>query len=390
MESFDVAVVGAGPAGSSTAIFLARRGYSVALLDKETFPREKLCGDFVNPANWPILRELDVEEAILSRLHERVKKFRLTSFSGEEAEVPLLVDQDTSPGLGLRRLDFDHVLFEKAKSGGVVSRQGFRIKELNRTNQGWYLAVDDSQFIEQISAKVVVGADGRNSWVARRLRLTGRAEREGRAIGFQVRLRGANLTRGKIEIHLFPGGYAGIVGVGDRTATLGFAIDKVRFRNRQSLDQLLDTTLSVNPALKEIICRSEVIGEARSTYPVYFPPRRSWGDRALLVGDAARVNEPVSGEGIYFAMKSGELAAKALDEAFRAGDFSAARLRSYQRYCQSAFRLRRGINAIMRWFIYRPAMLAPLIRLSRKRTGLLDSIVHTICTPETTGEKALG
>src|SRR5215813_1090962 len=136
MDSFDVAIVGAGPAGSSTAIFLARRGYSVALLDKEKFPREKLCGDFVNPANWPILRELEVRKAILSRSHEKIEKFRLTSFSGEEAEVPLLVNEDAAPGLGLRRADLDHVLLEKAKSWGVRILEGFKIKELIKTNEG--------------------------------------------------------------------------------------------------------------------------------------------------------------------------------------------------------------------------------------------------------------
>ena len=68
MEHFDVAIVGAGPAGSSAAIALARKGYSVALLDKEQFPREKLCGDFLNPVSWPLLRELNVERVLaLSR-----------------------------------------------------------------------------------------------------------------------------------------------------------------------------------------------------------------------------------------------------------------------------------------------------------------------------------
>ena len=62
MQKFDVAVVGAGPAGSAAAISLSRRGYLVALLDKQRFPREKLCGDFVNPANWPVFRKLGVEK----------------------------------------------------------------------------------------------------------------------------------------------------------------------------------------------------------------------------------------------------------------------------------------------------------------------------------------
>ena len=122
------------------------------------------------------------------------------------------------------------------------------------------------------------------------------------------------------------------------------------------------------------------MSEMRSTYPVYFPSRRAYGDGVLLVGDAARVNEPVTGEGIYFALKSGVLAAKTVDEGFQTSDFSAARLHSYERNCCSAFRARRGMNALIRWLIYRPAVLSPLIRFSGSRRGLLDSMVYTICT----------
>ena len=107
----------------------------------------------------------------------------------------------------------------------------------------------------------------------------------------------------------------------------------------------MKSILPQNPWLKEMLRGARVI-EMRSTYPVYFPPRRAYGDGVLLVGDAARVNEPVTGEGIYFALKSGVFAARTVDEAFQMSDFSAARLRSYERDCRSAFAVRRGINAL--------------------------------------------
>src|SRR3989338_2178521 len=81
MERFDVAIVGAGPAGSSAAISLARKGYSVILLERAIFPREKLCGDFLNPANWPLLERLGVFDEILSLEHEKVTAFRISTFS---------------------------------------------------------------------------------------------------------------------------------------------------------------------------------------------------------------------------------------------------------------------------------------------------------------------
>ena len=354
MKHFDVAIIGAGPAGSSAAIQLATKGYSVALLDKEQFPREKLCGDFLNPVNWPLLRELKVERAVLARPHEKVSIFRFTSFSGEEAEIPLPAGRDGAVvGLGLRRFDLDHVLLERANSLGVTVLDGWKPKELERQPDGWMLKADKSL----LGARVLIGADGRNSWVAHHLGLADPAAMQGRSVGFQFRLKCANRSTGKIEIHLFPGGYAGVVGLDGDTVTLGLAIEKHRLLDGRPEQSLLESILPQNPWLKEIL-RSGSVSEMRSTYPVYFPPRRAYGDGVLLVGDAARVNEPVTGEGIYFALKSGVFAAKTVDEGFQMSDFSAARLRSYERNCRSAFRARRAINALIRWLIYRPALLS--------------------------------
>ena len=161
MKHFDVAIIGAGPAGSSAAIQLAAKGYSVALLDKEQFPREKLCGDFLNPVNWPMLRELKVQRAVLARPHEKISIFRFTSFSGEEAEIPLPADRDEAAvGLGLRRFDLDYVLLERAKSLGVTVLDGWKPKELERQPNGWMLKADKPDASGEIGARMLIGADG--------------------------------------------------------------------------------------------------------------------------------------------------------------------------------------------------------------------------------------
>jgi menaquinone-9 beta-reductase len=382
MKLFDVAIVGAGPAGSSAAIHLARKGYSVALLDKEQFPREKLCGDFLNPINWALLRELEIEREVLACPHEKVTTFRFTSFSGGEAEVPLPGSEDGKLfGLGVRRFDLDYVLLKKSKTEGATLLQECKLTDLKRETQSWLLRFDPAGSIEGLRARVLIGADGRNSWVAHRLGLAGPGTMQGRSVGFQFCLTGSNRDSGKVEIHLFPGGYAGVVGLGGDTMNLCLAIEKDRLRDGRPEPFLLDTCLPQNSRLGEVL-RGARVSEMRSTYPVYFRSRRAFDERVLLVGDAARVNEPVTGEGIYFALKSGALAARTIDEAFRTLNFSGSYLRSYERECRLAFRTRRGINALIRWLIYRPALLSPLIRYSKRRRGWLDFLVHTICQPE--------
>ena len=130
---FDVAIIGAGPAGSATAIALARSGYAVALIDKQIFPREKLCGDFVNPINWPIFRDLGVEERLLAQPHTRVTGFRITSYCGASAAATFSqVDQNRSFGLGLRRAQLDHVLLQRAEEAGVTIRTGQRVQQISK------------------------------------------------------------------------------------------------------------------------------------------------------------------------------------------------------------------------------------------------------------------
>ena len=382
MRSFDVAIIGAGPAGSSAAISLARQGYSVALLDKEQFPREKLCGDFINPINWPILRTLGVEREILAHAHQRVTGFRITSVAGDEAECPLPLTSGEPYGLGMPRRTLDHILVEKAQGENVTVLQSCRIQSLKREEAGWQIEFDAHGSADTLRARVLIGADGRHSWVAHHLGLARSAEMRGRAVAFQLRLQCRGAFGERVEIHLFPGGYAGLLGLGDNIINLCLAVDKERLPGDRPFARLLESRLPLNPHLKKILDRSEPAGELRSTYPVYFSPRRSYGDNVLLVGDAARVNEPVSGEGIYFALKSGLLAAETIDEAFRAGDFSAARLRGYEAACRSEFRLRRGVNALIRTLIYRPALASPLIRFSAKRRRLLDSLVRAVCAPD--------
>jgi geranylgeranyl reductase family protein len=378
MRTFDVVIVGAGPAGSATAIGLARLGYEVALLDKKVFPREKLCGDFVNPINWAVFRDLGVDDCVLAAPHGEVTGFRVTNSSGREAEAHFGPrDRQRSMGLGLRRAALDQLLVQRAAELGATTYLGRRIEKLSRTAQGWQLKFEE----ENWQAKLVIGADGRNSWVAQQLGLNRSAAMQGRSVGFQSRLRCSGAVRGQIEIHLFPGGYAGVVGLGDGTITLGMAIDKRKLGGERGAEFLFDRVLAQNPHLKEIIDRSDSAAELRSVYPVHFPARRCVADGALLVGDAARVSEPITGEGIYFAMRSGLLAAEAIDLTLRRGNLAAEGLAGYERASRRAFHSRLALNALMRFAVYRPALIDPFIRLSAKNGRLLNSLVDAVCVP---------
>lgn len=380
VERFDVAIVGAGPAGSAAAISLARKGYAVILLDKAFFPREKLCGDFVNPANWPLMERLGVADKILSLPHEKITGFRISAASGEEAAIDFALQNGRrSFGLGLRRFYLDGLLLKTAGKEGVVVKQGCKVSDFTRESSGWSISLGDSSHRSKLQAALLIGADGRNSPVAHRLGLARKRERSGNYLAFQTLMRGVQRLQGDVQIHSFPEGYAGLVGLGGETANLCFVVEKEQASGNSSFEALLEGCLYKNPFLRESLRESETVGPLRSAFPVYFSPRCSHGDGFLLVGDAARVTEPVTGEGLYFALKSGELAADAVDLAFRKGDLSAEQLASYEQACKQAFSLRQRFNGLVRTLIYRPSLLTPLIRLSSKRSLIMRHLVNFVC-----------
>jgi len=377
MTSVDVAIVGAGPAGSAAAVSLARRGYSVALVDKQSFPRDKLCGDFLNPASWPLLSQLGVARDVLERPHQTVSYFRFALSSGRALSIPLGPHHETF-GLGMRRSDLDHVLMKRAVRQGATVFERCRPKTLTREVSGWRLVIDRADRPEPMSARMLIGADGRHSWVAQRVGLAG-ATAAGRSVGFQWRARRRRESDDAVEIHLLDGGYAGVVGVDDETINVCVAIERKRLPSTARAEIAVRAWLAQGPSLNEVA--GEPLGAVRSTYPVYFPPRHPCAERVLLVGDAARVSEPVTGEGVYLALWSGLAAGDIVDRAFRSGDFSAAALGYGLERFQRPLRFRRRINALSRLLIYRPALLSAIMSISAGTERFIGAVVRATCEP---------
>jgi geranylgeranyl reductase family protein len=379
MSEFDVAIVGAGPAGSSTAITLAQRGYRVAMLDRALFPRDKLCGDFLNPINWPVLHELDVGPELLSLPHTKVTTFHISAADGAEATTALPVQEEPQFGLGLRRFHLDHLLLARAKHAGVTVTENVKLHAIQRGARGWRLDIHRGADRDSVCAKILVGADGRNSWVAQQLGLATAPPKHSSAVGFEIQLRHLAGLRGSVEIHQFPGGYAGLVQVDDNTVNLCFAINRPSLGRSLSFDNLRGQFLRRNPRLDELLSVGEPTSGLRSAWPVYFPARRCFGNGFLLVGDAARVTEPLTGEGIFFALKSGQLAGTTLARALADGNLSSVRLSAYDRACRAEFAARLRLNAVIRNLVYRPRLLSLAIRFLGRRRRLLDSLIHAVC-----------
>ena len=379
MKAYDVAVVGAGPAGCSAAITLAQRGFQVALIDRAVFPRDKVCGDFLNPINWPVLQELNVAEDLSPYRIPEFRSFASPWRTELKRSVSSLDQGERQFGLGLRRIHLDHLLVERAKRAGVDVYEGARLTAVRHQSPGWCLDMNRGGELDSIRPKLLVGADGRNSWVARQLGVASGSPMRSATVGFALQLQNVPGVRGSVEIHQFAGGYAGLVRVDEDTVNLGFAIGRSLLGRSICFETLRENYLRRNQSLDELLSAAEPKSDLRSAWPVYFPPRRCFGDGFLLVGDAARVTEPVTGEGIYLALRSGQLAATTIAAAIEEGNLSSVRLAAYDRACRVEFGARLRLNSLIRYFVYRPRLLSLAIALLSRRQRLLDSLVSAVC-----------
>src|SRR6478672_6823745 len=170
---FDVAIVGGGPAGASCGAFCAAAGLRTLILEREKFPREKVCGDCINPACWPVMERLGVAEQIRNLPHGALNAVEFIAIDGQKLRVDL-------PGgakgeIAIKRSHFDHLLLDRARPLGAEVREEATLITLDRTAaKDWKLDI----VRETAIARVVVGADGRNSTVARLRNLLPRPTRE--------------------------------------------------------------------------------------------------------------------------------------------------------------------------------------------------------------------
>ncbi len=325
-ERYDAVVVGAGPGGSSAAIELASRGFRVLLLDKESFPREKTCGDGIAPRAVHSLYRLGVREELEGRF-KRTSGIRFYATHGGMTEVRYpMGSRYPDHGYVVPRRDLDSILLHRAAAAGAEVMQGCRVTGVLPRRDGRVPGVTAEYRGEEIElgGRYIVGADGPHSTVGKRLGLLGR---DPLYLGVSVRcyMTGVEGVSDFLEIYpedaimpscgwIFPvdGGTAN-VGVGfmlyarrKRRINLNRVFEDFRLRTRHAAAKLRHA----RPAgrLRGALLR---VGMGGST------PRHA---NVLLVGDAASLTNPISGEGITYALESGRWAGETLAAALHAGD----------------------------------------------------------------------
>jgi flavin-dependent dehydrogenase len=340
----EVLVVGAGPSGAAAAAVLARAGRDVLVLEKDRFPRRKVCGEFLSGSARGSLAHLDALAAVAGEA-EPIERASIHPPGGRPVSFAL-----PSAGFGISRARFDELLASAAAAAGAEVRFGVRVTGFEETDCGRVrVSVAGAGGREEtIPGRAVVGAWGR--WNALDRTLDRRFLRKGgRFFGWSGDYDApADALRGEARLYLFPGGYAGLSRVeGGAVHLAGVIAERAQRRLGAGWGAVVAHARRSNPAFDramDLLRLRGGDGGFLGTGPVFFTRKPPAEGHLLMAGDAAGVIDPYLGEGLAIALESGILAGETLARAF-AGDFGLSEApRRYARDWDARFsdRVRRG------------------------------------------------
>jgi geranylgeranyl reductase family protein len=358
MQLFDVAIVGGGPAGSSCAAFCATAGLQSLVLDREKFPREKVCGDCLNPSCWPVLEGLELADRVRDLPHSKLCSVEFISINGRGVTVDLPSDADGE--ISVKRSLFDDLLLRRARELGAKVHEQTTVTGLSR-NDHWNIETDSGDLFQ---ARILIGADGRNSTVAHLCNLLPRPARERVALQAHVPL--PRDFGNRIVLQFLREGYSGQASVNEAQLNLC----------------LVGTPPTISKLRRWAERQFQLPADQgwRTITPLTRSPVPSAHDNLFFVGDAARVVEPFTGEGIYYALRSGELAANAIAKILR-GDDRNSTLREFGRAYAQLYCGRLWINRLSRAAVLRPQLGSLFVHAARINPSILKLLTGKIVSP---------
>ncbi|WP_276354359.1 NAD(P)/FAD-dependent oxidoreductase [Cohnella caldifontis] len=356
----DVAVIGAGVAGSAMADAMARRGWETALIDKEVFPRHKACGEFLSPESAGILRRLDQLGTVEALNPPAITSVRLHSERGVSLEIPL-------PGTawGISRHALDAKLQQSARMRGVRLLTGWTAAAVEKNGCGDYsidLRGRDSGNL-RLTARSVIAAWGRrppNGFLTP-------VHRRGRSyVGLKSHFTGFDSSPA-VDLYFFRGGYFGVSPVEGERLNAAALLDRAGLNRRETggaLREIWGSAAERIPALRERFDKAEAVpGTQAATYPVRIPTEPSPWNGLPCIGDAAAVIPPFCGDGMAMALRSVELCVPLADAYLRGTcsleEWRSAYTRHYHRHFAGPLRWGGWMNRLLAY----PTAAAWLLRI---------------------------
>ena len=378
----DVVVVGAGPAGAATAVLLADHGLAVTVLQRGPRARPKICGEYLSPEAGRVLDRLGVLKAVDAGA-VALAGMRITAPDGAVLEARYGAIGAFRPycghALGVSRATLDGALLDRVRALPVDLREGVRVTDVvvDRGRVVGVVGTDAAGARVEARAPVVIAADGRASVIAHRLGCR-RPHRLAR-MALVTYVAGVPGCRDLGEIFVDPPDYAILNPLSPDRINLSLVVPLahvVPWRSR--LEDFFVARVRQLPHLARRLAGAERVRPIASMGPLAYhvaPPREGG---VLFVGDAAGFYDPFTGEGIFTALRSAELATETIVGALRAGNVSASALSAYTRARRAAFADKARVTRVLQMMIARRSLANLVARWLATRPSVLQALLGVI------------
>jgi menaquinone-9 beta-reductase len=376
-DRYDAIVLGAGPAGATAALMLARSGWSVALVEKANFPRRKVCGEFVSATNLPLLSALGVGHAFLTHAGPEVRRVGL--FARDTVLISPMPEASSAHGRWGRALGREHLdllLVEAAIHAGAQLWQPWTATLLQYRNERWGCRIEGRRGSMEMIAPIVIAATG--SWQRGPLAIAqARPRRASDLLAFKAHFNNCNLPPDLMPLLVFSNGYGGMVHSDGGRVSLSCcirrdALRRCRGRGHQSageavLEHILGSCVEARQALRS----ARVDGAWLAAGPIAPGMRKAYSDGLFLVGNIAGEAHPIVAEGISMAIQSAWLLCRLLEEQHGAHGDIAEVGRLYAAKWRWNFATRIRAAAIFAHLAMRPDATGLLLPIVKRIPSLL-------------------
>ena len=380
---YDAIVIGAGPAGSTAALLLARAGWSVAIVEKSSFPRRKVCGEFISATSMPLLHELGVLDDFLHRAGPEVRRVGLFAKDATlAAPMPQPANAIAERGRALGREHLDGLLLQAAQSVGVEVWQPWKVNALRRAGHDTVCTIEVAEKSDELVAPLVIAAHG--SWENGSLPTqVAVPHRPADLLGFKAHFMNSDLPADLMPLLAFPGGYGGMVHTDGGRVSLSCCIRRDTLqqcrsvlRNRRAAEAALDHIQSSCTGVRHALKRATLDQVWLSAGPIRPGIRDRYADGIFRIGNCAGEAHPIVAEGISMAMQSAVLLCRLLIVGKAAGHEPAEIGSRYATEWDHLFAPRIRASSLFAMLAMSPAAAGLGLPLMKSFPGLLTLGAH--------------
>ncbi|KAL9646843.1 hypothetical protein ABK040_013703 [Willaertia magna] len=374
-NEYDVAIVGAGASGSTAAYYLAQYGYKVLLLEQKHFPRERIGGNTITPKSQKHLKEMGVIEELVKE--NKVKILETIGMNGPFGHcAQTKVGKQENQMISVKRVHLDEKIARAAERKGAHLKEGHDVIKVSRNfvgHKGWAIVANhtplNTEETKQVKffATVLICADGSLSKTATSLKLV---TDEPQAVVSNIYIQEHNFQTDAITIYqrqLLPG-YCTINKYADGDISLSTYIIPGGKTKKEDLAKVHENNITKDSFITSAIGTKATIEEMNTTYLRVGGIEKSFADNVLVIGSAAGMLNPLTGEGIHYSLDSAKIAADVVGEALRIGDVTKNKLKQYQDIWEYNFGSDFYLSALLSKLIAKhPVLIGAITSLANKK-----------------------